>query len=532
MKIVRPTSIADSGSFTRGSVANYWDKNGAMQSAAINVPRFTFDPADLTAPPYFLKETAATNVLLNSAALSTQSVAVTAIPYTLSFYGTGSVTLSGAATAVSTGTGATARTTLTFTPAAGSLTLTVAGTVSYAQLETGSSASSYITTTGTSATRSADVNTLGYLSPLTEVDYPAIDLTKIYIAGDRIMDASVDQHKVYESATGSTITGTSVSVATPGLVFWVAHGLAVNTPVMFTAGTVPTGLSLNTIYYVATVTDVNHFSVSSTLGGSAIATTGSVGSGVTVRAGSNYNKSPLSYPDIWLSVSSTNKWNLLNATLNTQTVATDFLGAVFNLGSSSLVDSVVLQNIENANAVRVTMVDPTEGVVYNKVVSLISDSGITDPYLYSFEPIVRLTDVAFTDLPPYASAQIAVTLIGIGASVKCGMINIGQSRNFGPTQAGLSLGIQDYGVNKTDDFGNTTFVQRTYARRMNLSAWVDLIKMDALINLLNSYRSTPAVYIGSESYNSTIIYGVFKEYNQGIDYDTVGVLHIEIQGQT
>jgi hypothetical protein len=99
-----------------------------------------------------------TNLLLNSATLSTQSTTVAAVPTTLSFYGTGAVTLSGASTAGPvTGAGSNARVSLTFTPTAGLLTLTVSGTVINAQLEAGSFPTSYIPTTTSTATRAADV---------------------------------------------------------------------------------------------------------------------------------------------------------------------------------------------------------------------------------------------------------------------------------------------------------------------------------------------------------------------------------------
>jgi hypothetical protein len=115
-----------------------------------------YNPSTL-APNGLFGEPAATNLLLNNSALSTQSVTVTAVAHTLSFWGTGTVTLSGVSTAGPlVGTGAANRVSLTFTPTAGSLTLTVAGTVSIAQLETGTVATSPILTFGATVTRAAD----------------------------------------------------------------------------------------------------------------------------------------------------------------------------------------------------------------------------------------------------------------------------------------------------------------------------------------------------------------------------------------
>jgi hypothetical protein len=76
--------------------------------------------------------------------MTTQTITVTAAEHRLSFQGTGTVTLSGASTSGPlVGTGASDIVGLTFTPTAGSLTLTVSGTVEIAQLELGSSRSAY-----------------------------------------------------------------------------------------------------------------------------------------------------------------------------------------------------------------------------------------------------------------------------------------------------------------------------------------------------------------------------------------------------
>jgi len=92
----------------------------------------------------WMPKTGRRNLLNATDTLSTQSVTVTAVAHTLAFTGTGTVTLSGASTAGPlVGTGAGNRVTLTFTPTAGSLTLTISGSVTLAQLEIGSSATTY-----------------------------------------------------------------------------------------------------------------------------------------------------------------------------------------------------------------------------------------------------------------------------------------------------------------------------------------------------------------------------------------------------
>jgi hypothetical protein len=143
-------------SFSRASSGTKISALGTLIVEPLNAPRFDFHPTTLQ-PRGLLIEGARTNLLLNSAALSTQSIAVTATAHTLSFYGTGSVTLTGAATGTLNGTGAFPnRANLTFTPSAGTLTLTVTGSVLNAQCEVGAFASSWIPTTGAAATRAID----------------------------------------------------------------------------------------------------------------------------------------------------------------------------------------------------------------------------------------------------------------------------------------------------------------------------------------------------------------------------------------
>jgi len=116
--VVQPGTVADQ------PVGRINDKSGNAKDAL---------QATSTERPLL---SARVNLLLATTTLSTQSVTVAARPYTIQFAGAGTVTASGAFVGALTNG-------QTFTPTAGSLTLTVAGSVTSAQLELGSAATTY-----------------------------------------------------------------------------------------------------------------------------------------------------------------------------------------------------------------------------------------------------------------------------------------------------------------------------------------------------------------------------------------------------
>ena len=204
MKLIRPTKITDGGgSFSRASTGTYRDSTGVIQTAANNVPRTNY-VYSITKSTWLLDdiliEPARTNMLLNSTNLSTQTVDTTAVQYTLSFFGTGTVTLSGTASGAVTGTHASIRTVHTFNATAGSLNLTVAGSVTNANLEVGGFATSWIPTTGASVTRAADVcsGTGMIYSNVAENEYPQWVSGTSYVLGDRVIRTTSNTHSVYE----------------------------------------------------------------------------------------------------------------------------------------------------------------------------------------------------------------------------------------------------------------------------------------------------------------------------------------------
>lgn len=85
-------------------------------------------------------------------------------------------------------------------------------------------------------------------------------------------DTATDELTIDLPYIDSTVT---ISIAAPGVVTWTAHGLSVNDTIRFTTtGALPTGLAINTTYYVKTVLSANTFTVSTSAGGAAVTTSG------------------------------------------------------------------------------------------------------------------------------------------------------------------------------------------------------------------------------------------------------------------
>jgi hypothetical protein len=139
--------------FTRESTSTRINSSGQVQNIATKIPAINWNGTK----PFLSLNPARTNLLLNTTSnVSTQSVTVTAQPYTVSFYGTGTITFSGAHTGNLVGTGINDRVEVTFTPSAGSVTCSVTGTVTKGQFEAGKYASRFIPTSGSTVSRLAE----------------------------------------------------------------------------------------------------------------------------------------------------------------------------------------------------------------------------------------------------------------------------------------------------------------------------------------------------------------------------------------
>jgi hypothetical protein len=227
----------------------------------------------------------------------------------------------------------------------------------------------------------------------------------------------------------------------------------------------------------------------------------------------------------WLDLGAENSWKMFDGGVATQTVDVTQIGVVLSPGG---ITSLALLNVVGASA-RVVVQDGAE-TVYDQTISLALDN-VGDWWEYFYEPIVRKTDIIFTGIPSYSAGVVTVTISNAsGQPVGCGLLVCGLSKNLGRTLYGVKPGITDYSVKTTNAFGDAAWLRRSNSRRIEADLSIDSIILDETFRLLALYTATPILWVVSDLYACTLVYGVFKDFQIVLSYLDACDCAIEIEG--
>jgi hypothetical protein len=238
---------------------------------------------------------------------------------------------------------------------------------------------------------------------------------------------------------------------------------------------------------------------------------------------------PLSDASKWLALGATNRWAMFDqsgGTLTTKTTPIDV-----TIAAPGRVDGIALLNLD-AEEVHIVMTSDDYGVQYDETFDLLSDSGIQSWYAYFSEEVVYATDLVLTGLPLTSNVDIQVVISSAAGTVSVGTLVIGQTRDLGVTVYGVKGGILDYSRKSTDDFGVTTLVERPYAKRSTFRVIAEAGSSDSVYSILAQYRATPVVWVGTEDFAMTWIYGWARSWDVGLEFVSHSTLNIEIEGLT
>lgn len=233
----------------------------------------------------------------------------------------------------------------------------------------------------------------------------------------------------------------------------------------------------------------------------------------------------------WLDVGATNRWRAFDTRVSSQTTqATSFY---YTITPGQVVNAVGCINV-SASTVRVQVIDPLEGSVYDTTRTMQDPPLLADWYNYFFDPIVSDTQALFLDLPSYGSAAITITFTA-PVTAGCGALLMGRLQAFGiedGAQQGARVGILDYSRKERNDFGDIELVERLYSDRANIDILVPNTQLDYARRLLASVRATPTLWVGSDLYESTVIYGFCKDFSLTIAYENYSQCALELESLT
>lgn len=231
----------------------------------------------------------------------------------------------------------------------------------------------------------------------------------------------------------------------------------------------------------------------------------------------------------WLDVGPTNRWAMFDAIVDTASTGTGSI--VVTVAPGAIVNGVALVAAIGDSA-QVRMLDGAT-VVYDETQSLDS-TPIDDWEDYFFAAQMLAGELVFSGLPRYLSATVEVTLTG-SADVQVGVVAIGTIQELGIVEQGASAGIADYSRKETDEFGVTSLVQRTFAKRSNQSLLLARDDTRRVQALLAGLRATPCVWIGdadTDTYAPLVIFGWFRDFQIVYRFALYALCSLEIEGLT
>jgi hypothetical protein len=249
---------------------------------------------------------------------------------------------------------------------------------------------------------------------------------------------------------------------------------------------------------------------------------------------SNSGKPPATSPTWWKRVGPTNRWRAFDTSNSTQTITagggTPKITYVLRPGAA--VGCVALLNVTDATSVRIKLTDPVYGVVYDQTTSLAPLQQESAWWSWFFGARKLKAQHVAVNLPSFPNADLSVELLG-GATMAVGVIMFGQPVSFGrAVTLGVRVGTKSYALKKTNDYGDTVFAPGKVARRASFPVYLSASDVDPLLAFMNEIDATPCLFIGSNIYESTTVFGFFEDFEILIQYADRSDCDINVQGLT
>lgn len=248
----------------------------------------------------------------------------------------------------------------------------------------------------------------------------------------------------------------------------------------------------------------------------------------TADANTGNDPMVLTDPPKWNRRQYTNRWAMFREPLHRQTEMAEEIDITIAPGR---INSVAFFGLDGVS-LELTLTDPTDGVLYQRTVSLRNSGAITSWYAYLTEPIRRRRDISLWDLPVAGQAELRIRVLAPGGVAKCARVVVGMQKTIGRAEYGATFSISNYSSIAFDDWGNFIGQQRPFAKRSSVQVWCENNRIEDVHAMLAEYRSTLLAW---STFNNmyeglSLIYGVYKEFSVVVPYKNHSLCNLEVWG--
>jgi hypothetical protein len=525
VKVIKPTPVT-AGAFARASTATYINSAGVMQTAAIDVPRVTFDPTTKAFQGY-LAELATTNLQIHS-----------------SQFGDVAWTKTGTTVAVNTATapdGTTSMDRLVEDSSTGAHTLTSAGrSVTAGQAYTFS-----VFVKADSGSRRIGLSP-GYSPHFASTDFAIFDLATGAFTSTGTLTCAVTAFDggIYRIAGKATALSTGSATSRIELVSGATSTYTGDgTSSVFLWGAQYEQGNLSSYYATTHLTATRAADMAA--GGLVYTNVTDVdaayaaGTPYTINQRVTYDKqiwecilspstgnTPTTSPTYWLNKGPSNSWAAFDSQVSTASTAATEQIYILKPGYASGLSLFGLVG----SSVEVSVLSEPGGALLRSSVFLLDGAIISDWYQYYFSEAEQQTEYILTDLSTYDLSYVTVRIVG--STTRCGHLSVGKVIDLGGSQYGASVGITDYSTKKTDANGVTTFVQKGYSKDLSVNTLFDKSQLNGIYKTLAGLRATPCTWIVADEaeYAQLTTFGNIRDFSINVEYYSTSLCNFDIQG--
>jgi len=205
------------------------------------------------------------------------------------------------------------------------------------------------------------------------------------------------------------------------------------------------------------------------------------------------NQYPPANPTVWVDYGATNSYKLFDDIIGSQT---EFDTSMTIEISASQMNTISFLNMDSITSISITHTDLTTNTTFDRVIDLV-DYGVLSLYDYWYKPFLYRRDLVIKDLKFISNAKLTITFNSSGTG-KVGSVVSGLADTLGLTLFGTKVKLKDYSNYSTDEYGNTSFSKRGYARIITGQVIIDTNLVDETITKVTSRRGELTLYVGDE----------------------------------